>query len=197
MRERSCLPLACVAAPNRQVMVSRSFGAAVSDLAEMRAAATAFATRAGEKLRAQGLAAPALTVFVQTDPFATARPFYAKALTVPLAMPTQDSGVLIRSATRGAGRLFRPGDAYRKAGVLLPDVVSAARTPADLFAEAQAEDARSRARMAVLDAVNRPYGPGTLRFAGQLVGADWPRRAGRTSAVSTTRWEGLPTMQAG
>jgi DNA polymerase V len=175
-------------------MVSRSFGGAVGDLAELRAAVTAFAARAGEKLRAQGLAAPALTVFVQTDPFEAARPFYANALTVPFAVPTQDSGVLIRSATRGAVRLFRPGDAYRKAGVLLPDVIPVERAPADLFAPA--DDARSRARMAVLDAVNRRYGRGTLHFAGQLVGAHWQRRAERTSAASTTRWGQLPTVTA-
>jgi DNA polymerase V len=197
LRGRSCLPLACVAPPRRQVMVSRSFGAAVRDPAELRAAVTAFATRAGEKLRAQGLAAPALTVFVQTDPFETAHPFYANAPTVPFAVPTQDSGVLIRSATRGVGRLFRPGDAYRKAGVLLPDVVPAERVPADLFAPADEDDARSRARTAVLDAINRRYGRGTLHVAGQLVGAHWQRRAERTSAASTARWEGLPTVRAG
>ena len=109
LRGRSCLPLECVAPPRKQVMVSRSFGGEVTDLAELRAAVTAFATRAGEKLRAQGLAAQALTVFVQTDPFETVRPFYANALTVPFAVPTQDSGVLIRSATHGRGAAVSPG----------------------------------------------------------------------------------------
>jgi DNA polymerase V len=69
LRGRSCLPLECVAPPRQQVVVSRSFGGAVSDLGELRAAVTAFASRAGEKRRAQWLAAQALTVFVQTNPF--------------------------------------------------------------------------------------------------------------------------------
>ncbi|WP_295448375.1 DUF4113 domain-containing protein [uncultured Thiodictyon sp.] len=94
---------------------------------------------------------------------------YANALTVAFPTPTQDSGTLIRHATQGVGRLFRLGDAYRKAGVLLPDVVPAAQAPTDLFAGATDDD-RSRDRMAMLDAVNRRYGRDTLRFAGQLVG---------------------------
>ncbi|WP_295385994.1 Y-family DNA polymerase [uncultured Thiodictyon sp.] len=196
LRGRSCLPLECVAPPRQQVMVSRSFGAGVSDLEELRAAVTAFASRAGEKLRAQGLCAPALTVFVQTSPFDTARPCYANALTVSFATPTQDSGTLIRHATQGVGRLFRPGDAYRKAGVLLPDVIPAAQVPTDLFAS-PTDDERSRDRMAMLDAVNRRYGRDTLRFAGQLVGTHWRRRAERQSMASTTRWGALPTVRAG
>jgi len=196
LRGRSCLPLESVAPPRKQVMVSRSFGAPVSDLAELRAAVTTFASRAGEKLRAQGLSAQALTVFIQTNPFDTKRSFYANALTVAFAVPTQDSGVLVRSATVGAGRLFRPGDAYRKAGVLLPDVILANQAPADLFAEAGEGDLRSRGRMAVLDALNQRYGRGTLRYAEQLVGTDWPRRAERRSGASTTRWVALPVVSA-
>jgi DNA polymerase V len=177
-------------------MVSRSFGAEVTEPAELRAAVTAFASRAGEKLRAQGLVAPALTVFVQTNPFDRSRVYYTNAVTFGFPVPTQDSAVLVRAATRGVDRLFRSGDAYRKAGVLLPDVVPAVQAPADLFAEV-AEDDRARRRMAVLDAVNRKYGLETLRFAGQLAGSGWRRRSERGSGVSTTRWAGLARVRAG
>ena len=196
LRGQACLALEEVAPPRRQVMVSRSFGAAVTEPAELRAAVTAFASRAGEKLRAQGLAAPALTVFVQTNPFDTGRAYYANAVTLGFPVPTQDSTALVRAATRGVDRLFRAGDAYRKAGVLLPDVVPVAQAPEDLFAEV-GEDDRARRRMAVLDAVNRKYGRETLRFAGQLAGSSWRRRSERGSGISTTRWAGLATVRAG
>ncbi|NCA72208.1 MAG: Y-family DNA polymerase, partial [Sphingobacteriia bacterium] len=140
LRGQACLALDEVAPPRRQVMVSRSFGAVVTEPAELRAAVTAFASRAGEKLRAQGLATPALTVFVQTNPFDTGRAFYANAATLGFPVPTQDSTALVRAATRGVERLFRAGDAYRKAGVLLPDVVPVEQAPADLFAEVGEDD---------------------------------------------------------
>ncbi|UHD18991.1 DUF4113 domain-containing protein [Thiocapsa bogorovii] len=196
LRGQACLALEEEAPPRRQVMVSRSFGAAVTAPAELRPAVTAVASRAGEKLRAQGLAAPTLTVFEKTNPFDTGRAYYANALTVGFPVPTQDSTALVRSATRGVERLFRAGDAYRKAGVLLPDVVPAEQAPTDLFAEV-GEDERARRRIAVLDAINRKYGRETLRFAGQLSRSGWRRRSERGSGVSTTRWAGLATVRAG
>jgi hypothetical protein len=75
---------------------------------------------------------------------------------------------LVRSATAGAGRLFRLGDVYRKAWVLLPDVIPVDQVQGDLFAQTQGDAPRSRGRMAVLDTVNQQYGRGTLRYAGQL-----------------------------
>jgi DNA polymerase V len=115
-------------------------------------------------------------VFVQTNPFEAGRAFYANAVTLGFPVPTQDSTALVRAATRGVDQLFRAGDAYRKAGVLLPDVVPVEEAPADLFAEVGEGD-RTRRRMAVLDAVNRKYGRETLRFAGQLSGSGWRRRS--------------------
>ncbi len=118
LRGRACLPLMPVDPQKQQILVSRSFGGAVTTRAELRAAVTRFATRAGAKLRAQGLSAPALTVFIQTDPFDPSRPFYANALTLPFAAPTQDSGTLIRqrharrrAAVSGGGRLPQGGGA--------------------------------------------------------------------------------------
>ncbi|EXJ16934.1 Y-family DNA polymerase [Imhoffiella purpurea] len=195
LRGQSCLALEEMAPPRRQVRVSRSFGAAVTQWVELRAALTRFATRAGEKLRAQGLAAPALTVFIQTDPFDTSRPFYSNAHTSAFDQPTSDSAVLIHHATQGAKRLWRRGDAYRKAGVLLPDLVPARLGPGDFFAD-PAEAERGARRMAVLDDINRRFGRDSLRFGGEFVGTTWHRRARLTSSVSTTRWEALPVVRA-
>nr|WP_206171924.1 Y-family DNA polymerase [Thiorhodococcus mannitoliphagus] len=195
LRGRACLPLLPVDPARRQIMVSRSFGAAVTDPAALRAAVTRFATRAGEKLRAQGLAAPALTVFIQTDPFDTARPFYSNAITNAFAQPTQDTQELIHHATRGAARLCRPGDAYRKAGVLLPDLVSVKDAQGDLF-DVPEDAERSAHRMAALDAINRRFGRDSLRFGSELASTRWQRQARMTSPVSTTRWSALPRVWA-
>lgn len=195
LRGRVCLGLTTLAPPRQQVMVSRRFGRVVTEQAELRAAVTAFATRAGEKLRAQGLVAPALTLFVQNRPLPGSPSVATDARTFGFHTPTRDSAVLVRAATRGVAQLFRPGLAYRKAGVLLADVAPAPDTPRDLFDEPD-EAARVTARMAVMDAVNHRYGSGTLQFGGQLVGAAWPRRMARCSGIATTRWTGLAWVRA-
>ncbi len=44
--------------------------------------------------------------------------------------------------------------------------------------------------------INRRFGRETLRFAGELIGTRWKRRAQRTSRVSTTDWAALPWVRA-
>ncbi|EXJ13577.1 Y-family DNA polymerase [Imhoffiella purpurea] len=195
LRGQSCLALEEMAPPRRQIRVSRSFGAAVTQWGGLRAAVTRFATRAGEKLRAQSLAAPALTVFIQTDPFDTSRPFYSNAITLPFVQPTQDSSALIHHAIQGAKRLWRHGNAYRKAGVLLPDLAPARLGQGDFFVDPGGAE-QSAQRMATLDAINTRFGRDTLRFGSELVGIHWHRKARMISKVSTTCWTGLPWVWA-
>jgi len=63
LRGVSCLPLA-LAAARKGVAVTRSFGHPVTTWQEMREAVAAHASRAGEKLRAEGLQACHMAVFL-------------------------------------------------------------------------------------------------------------------------------------
>ena len=68
LRGVSCLPLSLVAPTKKGVAVTRSFGRPVTAWAEMREAAAHHAARAGEKLRAEGLVAGRMMVFLHTNP---------------------------------------------------------------------------------------------------------------------------------
>ncbi len=68
LRGVSCLPLSLMAATRKGVAVTRSFGRPVTVWAEMREAAAHHAARAGEKLRAEGLVAGRMMVFLHTNP---------------------------------------------------------------------------------------------------------------------------------
>ena len=67
LRGVSCIPPA-LAATRKGIAVTRSFGHPVTTWQEMREAVAAHATRAGEKLRAEGLQACHMAVFLQTNP---------------------------------------------------------------------------------------------------------------------------------
>ena len=118
----SCLPLERIPPPRKQILVSRSFGERLAQLDDLRGAVAAFAARAGEKLRRQRLRTSAVTVFLQTNPFTDAEPFYANGATLVLDRPTRDTGRLVRVADQALTRIYRPGLAYQKAGVPLPDL---------------------------------------------------------------------------
>lgn len=198
LRGVSCLALETVPPPRQQIMVSRSFGTRIVGKDPLRAAVASFAARAGEKLRAQGLAAGALQVFIHTSPFDERRPYYANAHTLAFVAPTQDTGALLRVASRGLDRIYRPGHEYQKAGVMLLDLAEAGRRQGTLFAAPEAVDPERMARlMEALDRINRRHGRGALRYASEAVSDEWRMRQRLKSPGYTSRWGELPVVRAG
>ena len=192
----SCLPLELAPPPRQQIMVSRSFGEKLRKLDDLMAAVTAFATRAGEKLRAQRLRASAVNVYVHTSPFDTKGQHYTNSATAGLDRPTRDSGILVTCAVQGLERIYREGYAYQRAGVMLPDLVGDGAEQGLLFAETPGDTARSNRLMDCLDKINRTQGRGTVRYAGEGLGERWRMRQKLKSAVSITGWAGVPGVRA-
>lgn len=99
--------------------------------------------------------------------------------------PTSDTRDLIREAVRMLRPLWRGGFRYFKAGVILNDLVPAARQPGMLFAS---RDAMQSARvMAAMDAVNARYGRGALRPISTGIERSWGSRQSRLSPRYTTQ----------
>lgn len=192
----ACLALEDVPPPRKQILVSRTFGARLARAEDVQAAVAAFAVRAGEKLRRQGLRTRAAATFLQTDPFDREGPRYFNGATVVLEHPTADSGKLVRAALQGLERIFRPGLAYRKAGVLLPELELAGLEQGLLFSAEPADDARTARLMATLDRLNRAPARRAVRYAVELCGDGWRMRQRRKSPAYLTDWAELPVVWA-
>lgn len=181
--------------PRLSITTSRSFGRKVTALAELREAVASYVARASEKLRAQGLLAGALSVFVQTNPFSKRDPQYqaSRLFTPPEA--TDDAFTLIRLALEGTASLYRSGFRYHKAGVMLLDLVPARQHQPSLFA---CGDGRLRARrlMRTVDDLNRRLGGGAVRFGAEGLNPAWSMRRERKSPAFTTQWTELPRVRA-
>ena len=187
------IPIELQPPPRKGIMVSRSFGRPVETLAEMREAVATYLTRAAEKLRRQGSAARVLTVFLMTNPFKEG-PRYGNSATVELPVATSATPELLRYARRAAEGIFRAGYAYKKAGVMLTELIPAGRVQPDLFDAADRD--RNGRLMEVLDRVNAEWGPGTLRYAATGIRRPWKLRAALRSPRFTTRWGELPVVRA-
>ncbi|MGJ0483985.1 MAG: Y-family DNA polymerase [Methylomicrobium sp.] len=191
LRGVPCISLETVPPARKQIMTSRSFGERLTELADLRAAVTSFAACSGKKLRAQGLAAQALCVFIHTSPFETSRLSYSNTMTIAFDHPSQDSAYLIHCAVRGLEQIFRPGYAYQRAGVLLLDLMPAGTGQIVLFAEEMEETGRSARLMETVDRINRAYGLRTLRFASEGLSEHWHMRQQLKSPSYTTNWREL------
>ena len=183
LRGVSCLPLSEWSATRKGIASTRSFGRPITEWREMREAVAAYASRAAEKLRAEGLQACRLAVFLQTNPHAPGEPWHSGQRAARIE-PTNDSRDLIREAVRMLRPLWRDGFRYFKAGVMLDDLVPQARQPAMMFPTRDPK--QSRKVMAAMDAVNARYGRGTLRPLATGIERSWGTRSSRLSPRYTT-----------
>jgi DNA polymerase V len=156
----SCLPLSLMAATRKGIAVTRAFGHPVSTWQELREAVAAYAARAGEKLRAEGLQACHMAVFLQTHPHKPDEPWHSEQRAARIE-PTSDSMELIAEAVRMLKSLWRAGHRYYKAGMVLNDLVREVEQPLMLFATR--DPIRSAKVMTAMDTVNARYGRGTIR----------------------------------
>jgi len=186
-----CIGLEEEAPAKQQIMSSRAFGAYVYDLAGLEEAVATYVGRAAEKLRRQGSRAGAVQVYVRTNPFKEDHPQYQRGLTIPLPEPADDTRLLARAALMGLRRLYKPGYAYQKAGVMLLDLSDAGHTQDALFETDRGKPALMRA----MDRVNAQWGRGTLRLAAEGVRQGWRMRRGMMSPCYTTRWAELPVVR--
>jgi DNA polymerase V len=197
LRGIACIDLEEVVPDRQQIMVSRSFGHLVHDLAELEEAVASYIARAAEKLRSQDSLAGAVQVYVRTNIFKPEAPQYQRGVTLPLPEATSDTRILAGWARRILRRIYRPGFGYHKAGVMLLDLRPAGNRQFSLLDGPDGKgEARSDKLMAVLDGINQRYGRGSLRLAAEGVDRSWRMRRGNLSPRYTTDWAGLAVVAA-
>ena len=160
----------------------RARGRPVTRWAEMREACAHHASRASEKLRAGGLVAGRMAVFLHTDPH-SGDPWY-NAQRAGRIEPTDDARALIGEAVRMLAPLWQDGRRYMKVGVMLDDLRDKAHEPRTLFPTR--DPRQSAALMRALDGVNSRYGRGTLRPLATGIARPWGTRAGLLTPRYTT-----------
>jgi DNA polymerase V len=194
-----CIDLADTPAAKQEIACTRSFGHAVTELADLGEAVTEFASRAAQKLRQQGSQAAQVLCFIRTSPF---RPEaqYSRSISVPLRRPSADTGVLVAAALAGLAAIYRPGFQYAKAGVMLLDLQSDRVQQGELMFEDEATELQARSHlMATLDELNLRYGRGTVVMASAGLAGErrvWSMKQERRTPGYTTCWADMPVARA-
>jgi DNA polymerase V len=179
-----CIELKDVQEPNKEIMVSRSFGRRVNNKQELIEAITSYTSRAAERMRKQDSVASSLYVYIRTSPHDDQKQ-YANGVNIPLFQPTDDSMVLTNTALLGLDHIYRDGFNYQKAGVTLCNLISKHKIQGNLF-----NDTISHSRMKVMDSINQRW-KGKLKLGSEGVTKEWEMRAQFKSRNYTTNWEEL------
>jgi len=198
LRGVSCLELERARSERKSLVRSRSFGTRISSLRLLEEALSTRAQRAAEKLRAEGLVARGLQVFITTKRFGPP-PHYSKGTGGMLPHHTAHAPTLVRTARRLLRRVYvadvdgKPVR-YKKAGVMLYDLRPAHAVQHSLFGAPDPSDA---ALMEAVDTLNEKMGPGTvgLAAAGTRDARLWTMQRRHQSPHYTTRWKDLPVAR--
>ena len=186
----ACLEMEEVPQPRKNTCCSRSFGKPVTGLEELEEAVANYAVRASRKVRSEGSLACGLQVFLTTNRFKPDQPQYSNSRTLSLDEPTDDPIRIVKNAKALLGSIYRKGYAYKKAGVLLLDLIPGRTRQALLFEEHG--DERRRGFVAALEEVAARYGQSGAFLAAQGVRRSWSMKRESRTARYTTCWEELP-----
>lgn len=149
----------------KSITTSRSFGEMVSSLEELESAVSSFASACAAKLRQQHSAAGYITVYILTNYFREDLPKYYNSITINLPEHTDSTMELVTSSLQGLKQIYRKGFLYKKAGVMVGDIVPANGVQQNLFEQRDVEKMKSINE--VLDKVNARYGRDILKIAVQ------------------------------
>ncbi|MBL4835669.1 MAG: translesion error-prone DNA polymerase V subunit UmuC [Pseudomonas sp.] len=189
LRGTPCLALEEAAPPKQEICSSRAFGQRLYAIEPIREAVATYASRACEKLRAQGSLCKRVRVAIRTGMFNPDEAKFAKGIVCELPYPSDDTRLIVRAALQGLDAIFRSGHAYAKAEIMLLDLRQQGEFTDDLFAETQ--PAAAEKVMGVLDDINSRWGRGTLRPARVPVAPGWGMKRELKSPSYTTRWAEL------
>ena len=191
LRGISCLSFEEIPPPSKSIATSRSFGRPVTSLVELREALAAYVSTAAEKLRRQQLKAGCLQVYLTTNHFRSGESQYANSMTITLPAPSAATPELINHAVQALRRIYRPGFAYQKVGVVLLDLVGSGFELPGLFCSPRRDN---DALMAALDRINGRWGRDTLHSAATGFLRPWKNRQAMKSPAYTTSWAELPVV---
>lgn len=148
-----CIDIDHAPRDQKQMCCSRSFSTSITRIDDLAAAVSMFAGNVGKRLRRAGICAASVSVFIHTNHFRPDEPQHYNTCTVPLPEPTDDTLAITAAAVDALRRAFRRGYAYKKAGVLINEIVPKDSAQPSLFVEASERAKRDRL-MSVLDHIN-------------------------------------------
>ncbi|MBT4701415.1 MAG: Y-family DNA polymerase [Rhodospirillaceae bacterium] len=187
LRGEDCIGFENIPKPKQTTLVSRSFGHEVSDLDSLTNAITVFATTAAEDIRKSNLVSSTVSVFIETNRFSN-EPQYSPTRSVDLSPATNNTKHIVHAAVQGLKGIHRDGFEYKKAGVMLLDLVDADHSPLSLFDQL---DPKDDDLIKAFDQINRQQGPGSINFGNAGLPSKWRSNSAYQSPRYTTEWNGI------
>ncbi len=176
----------------KMIATTRMFGEPITELHRIQEAIATYTARAAEKLRRQKGAAQTISIFLVAKQENLNASFHrgtsvSSYATLPVA--TAQTNLLIKPALAMAERIFTKGTTYKKAGVLLYNIIPDQSIQGNLFVSDN--DNKGRLLMDVIDNINFSQRNDVLKFASSGTQRNWKMQQNFNSPKYTSRWKEL------
>ncbi|MDA3879152.1 MAG: Y-family DNA polymerase [Prolixibacteraceae bacterium] len=180
--------------PRKNIATTRSFERMYTQFDELKERVVTFAVTCAEKLRKQNSCCSTMMVFIHTNGFRGDLQQYSRNIVLKLPFATNSGIELAHFATVGLQQIFRDGYQYKKAGVIVMDLVPEHELQLNIF---QNSNPRHRMLMKAVDELNHEMGQQKVRLASQSPGRTWKMRQEKLSPRYTTRLNEVFTVKSG
>ncbi len=181
-----CIDMETIRPSKQNICTSRSFPKNIESKEIIEQAVGTFITRCGEKLRMDKTCAGVITVFLYTNRFRTDMRQHHGSLSVKIPIPTNHTPELMHYGMRAFEEIFKNGYLYKKAGVIVQDIVPQDQVQGALFQKI--DRTKQTKLMDLLDSINGSMGQDKVRYAVSGYGREWRLRMEKLSNCYTTNW---------
>ncbi len=176
----------------KNIAVTRSFDGNITTLNEMTERVSTFATVCTEKLRKQKSCCYGVIVYLRKDKYKVERQRYNfyKMETLPFA---SNSSITISSlAVKMLKSMFEEGEIYKKAGVIVTEIIPENQKQFHLFEE---ENPKHLKLMQVMDDYYKKTGERKIRLGNQDLQRTWKMKQNHLSRKYTTDFKQIFEVQ--
>ncbi|MFN3969351.1 Y-family DNA polymerase [Flavobacterium sp.] len=167
----------------KTIAITRSFAGNITTLDEMKERVSTFATVCAEKLRKQNSCCHGVILYMRKDKYKTDRARYNfyKMETLPFA--SNSSITISNLAVKMLKEIFEEGEIYKKAGVIVTEIIPENQKQFHLFEE---ENPKHLKLMKVMDDYYKKTGERKIRLGNQDLQRTWKMNQNFLSKKYTT-----------
>ncbi|MDO5570716.1 MAG: Y-family DNA polymerase [Bacteroidales bacterium] len=166
-----CIKDSTISEKKKSIVTSRTFGEYIYDFVPLSEAIANFAVKCAYKLRKQKGCACEIMVFIYTNPFRSDLPQYYNSAIMEMPVATNSSIEIVKYALELLKKIYQPGYAFKKAGVMVSRIVSQGEVQGSLFDNV--DRSKHNKLMLAIDQYNDSKGREKLRLLSQGFSRAW------------------------
>ena len=170
----------------KNIAITRSFEKDITSYSELKERVSTFASVCAEKLRKQNSCCYGVVLFLKKDKFKANGERYNFYKMATLPFPSNTSFSIINLALKMLSELYKEGDSYKKAGVIVTEIIPSNQRQFHLFDD---ENPKFQKIMEVIDKQHAKIGERKIRLGNQDLQRTWKMKQYHLSNKYTTNFK--------